>query len=131
MISPVDGPGPLRREGAFKLGVVSHGTVRTLILTSSTGGGHNMRANSFVHWTREAYGRAAANEIQIHKCLENTHGLYRFGVGLYNRIQRYAPWAHHVYFNFLEVAAPCTTRATACWARQAFPGHPRPRPADA
>ena len=50
-----------------------------------------MRANSFVHWTREAYGRAAANEIQIHKCLENTHPLYKFGVGLYNRIQRYSP----------------------------------------
>ncbi len=78
--------------------------MRTLILTSSTGGGHNMRASSFVHWTRETAGAAAANEIQIHKCLENTHPLYRFGVGLYNRIQRHAPWAHHVYFNFLEVA---------------------------
>ena len=63
-----------------------------------------MRASSFVHWTREAYGRAAGNDIQIHKCLENTHPLYRFGVGLYNGIQRYAPWAHHLYFNFLEVA---------------------------
>jgi processive 1,2-diacylglycerol beta-glucosyltransferase len=83
--------------------------VRTLILTSSTGGGHNMRAGSFVHWTREI-SQAAANEIQIHKCLENTHGLYRFGVGLYNRIQRHAPWAHHVYFNFLELAAPTYSR---------------------
>ncbi len=64
-----------------------------------------MRAGSFVHWTREL-SPAAANEIQIHKCLENTHGLYRFGVGLYNRIQRHAPWAHHLYFNFLELAAP-------------------------
>ncbi len=63
-----------------------------------------MRASSFVHWTRAAYGRTVGNEIQIHKCLENTHPLYRFGVGLYNGIQRYAPWAHHVYFNFLEVA---------------------------
>ena len=63
-----------------------------------------MRASSFVHWTRETAGAALANEIQIHKCLENTHALYRFGVGLYNRIQRHAPWAHHVYFNFLEVA---------------------------
>ena len=75
--------------------------VRTLILTSSTGGGHNMRASSFVHWTHETLGAGAAEEIQIHKCLENTHGLYRFGVGLYNRIQRHIPWAHHVYFNFL------------------------------
>lgn len=63
-----------------------------------------MRAGSFAHWTREAYGTAAANDIQIHKCLENTHPLYRFGVGLYNRIQRHVPWAHHLYFNFLEVA---------------------------
>ena len=69
-----------------------------------------MRASSFVHWTRAAHGAAAAGEIQIHKCLENTHGLYRFGVGLYNRIQRHLPWAHHVYFNFLEVAAPCHSR---------------------
>ena len=69
-----------------------------------------MRASSFVHWTRAVHGDAAANEIQIHKCLENTHGLYRFGVGLYNRIQRYFPWAHHLYFNFLEVAAPCHSR---------------------
>ena len=78
--------------------------MRTLILTSSTGGGHNMRASSFVHWTQEKLGAEAAGEIQIHKCLENTHGLYRFGVGLYNRIQRHFPWAHHLYFNFLEVA---------------------------
>ena len=63
-----------------------------------------MRASSFVHWTRETHGAAAADNIQIHKCLENTHSLYRFGVGLYNRIQRHVPWAHHVYFNFLEVA---------------------------
>ncbi len=69
-----------------------------------------MRASSFVHWTNEVHGAATANEIQIHKCLENTHGLYRFGVGLYNRIQRYLPWAHHVYFNFLEVTAPCHSR---------------------
>ena len=37
-----------------------------------------MRASSFVHWTRELTGAAAANEIQIHKCLENTHGALPF-----------------------------------------------------
>ena len=63
-----------------------------------------MRASSYVHWAREVYGAAVADDIQIHKCLENTHPLYRFGVGLYNRIQRHTPWAHHLYFNFLEVA---------------------------
>ncbi len=65
-----------------------------------------MRASSFVHWTHRL-APATAGDIQVHKCLENTHGIYRFGVGLYNRIQRYAPWAHHVYFNFLEATAPC------------------------
>jgi processive 1,2-diacylglycerol beta-glucosyltransferase len=28
-------------------------------------------------------------------------------VGFYNWIQRHAPWLHHLYFNFLEVTAPC------------------------
>lgn len=65
-----------------------------------------MRASSFVHWTRRLTP-TKVDDIQVHKCLENTHGVYRFGVGLYNRIQRYAPWAHHAYFNFLEVTAPC------------------------
>ncbi len=86
--------------------------MRVLILTSSTGGGHNMRASSFAHWAhREAAAETqhpgVGTEVQIHKCLENTHGLYSFGVGLYNWIQRTAPWLHHVYFNFLEVSAPC------------------------
>ena len=31
-------------------------------------------------------------------------------MGLYNRIQRHIPWAHHVYFNFLEVAGLHTSR---------------------
>lgn len=79
--------------------------LRVLILTSSTGGGHNMRASSFAHWMHRAHPDTA--EVQIHKCLENTHGLYSFGVGLYNWIQRNAPWAHHGYFNFLEAFAPC------------------------
>ena len=84
-----------------------------------------MRASSFVHWTREAAGNAAANEIQIHKCLENTHGLYRFGVGLYNRIQRHIPWAHHVYFNFLEVAGMHSTQKRLLGVER-FQGDPRP-----
>lgn len=64
-----------------------------------------MRASSFAHWMARMHPDAA--EVQIHKCLENTHGLYAFGVGIYNWIQRNAPWAHHAYFNFLEAYAPC------------------------
>ena len=77
--------------------------MRWLILTSSTGTGHNMRADSLRQWAERVYGDAV--EVRIHHALENTHALYRFGVGLYNFIQRHAPILHHVYFNYLELAA--------------------------
>ncbi len=77
--------------------------MRWLILTSSTGTGHNMRADSLRQWTERVYGDTV--EVRIHAVLENTHALYRFGVGLYNFIQRHAPILHHVYFNYLELAA--------------------------
>lgn len=76
--------------------------MRVLILTSATGGGHNMRARSLQQW--------AARErpewtVKIHEVLEGTHALYRFGVGVYNFIQRSSPRLHHFYFNWLEAAA--------------------------
>ncbi len=76
--------------------------MRWLILTSSTGTGHNMRAESLSRWASEILGSSI--EVRIHSVLENTHGLYRFGVGLYNFIQRHAPRLHHLYFNYLEIA---------------------------
>jgi processive 1,2-diacylglycerol beta-glucosyltransferase len=76
--------------------------MRWLILTSATGTGHNMRADSLRQWAERVYGDAV--EIRVHPVLENTHALYRFGVGLYNFIQRRAPWLHHLYFNYLEIA---------------------------
>ncbi|HEY9249684.1 MAG TPA: UDP-N-acetylglucosamine--LPS N-acetylglucosamine transferase [Rariglobus sp.] len=77
--------------------------MRWLILTSSTGTGHNMRAESLRQWTDHVFGSAV--EVRIHQALENTHPLYGFGVGLYNTIQRWCPRMHHVYFNYLELAA--------------------------
>ena len=74
-----------------------------------------MRAGSYVHWTRETHGAAAADDIQIHKCLENTHPLYRFGVGLYNRIQRHSPGRTTCTSIFWR-SPDCTPRATGCWA---------------
>ena len=70
--------------------------MRILILTSSTGGGHNMRARAFQEWAQPEVS------VQLHRPLENSHELYAFGVWLYNWIQRTAPGLHHVYFNFLE-----------------------------
>ena len=75
--------------------------MRVLILTSSTGGGHNMRARAFQEWA-QAEPRLNIS-AQLHHPLGKSHELYAFGVWLYNRIQRTAPFLHHVYFNFLEV----------------------------
>jgi processive 1,2-diacylglycerol beta-glucosyltransferase len=76
--------------------------MRWLILTSSTGTGHNMRADSLRQWATHVFGDSI--EIRVHHVLENTHGLYKFGVELYNIIQRRAPRLHHLYFNYLELA---------------------------
>jgi processive 1,2-diacylglycerol beta-glucosyltransferase len=75
--------------------------MRLLILTSSTGGGHNMRARAFQEWAQTMPPLSVS--AQLHRPLENSHELYAFGVWLYNWIQRTAPFLHHAYFNFLEV----------------------------
>jgi processive 1,2-diacylglycerol beta-glucosyltransferase len=79
--------------------------MRVLILTSSTGGGHDMRANAFAAWARLM--PELGMETQLCWPLESSHGIYRFGVDLYNWIQWKAPFLHHAYFNFLELFPPC------------------------
>jgi processive 1,2-diacylglycerol beta-glucosyltransferase len=91
--------------------------MRWLILTSSTGTGHNMRADSLRQWAAQVYGHAV--EVRILHVLENTHGLYKFGVELYNVIQRHAPRLHHLYFNYLE-AASMHRRGSKILGRDAF-----------
>ncbi len=76
--------------------------MRWLVLTSSTGTGHNMRAEALRLWAERVCGPSV--ELRVHQTLETTHPLYRFGVGLYNTIQRRAPRLHHLYFNYLELA---------------------------
>lgn len=83
--------------------------MRVVILTSSTGGGHNMRARAFQEWSQTMPSLDAS--VQLHRPLEKSHELYAFGVWLYNWIQRTAPFLHHVYFNFLEVVAIVRTSA--------------------
>ncbi len=77
--------------------------MKLLILTSSTGSGHNMRANALSLWAERE--RNHSWDVTIHAPLEQTHRLYEVGVETYNVIQRNAPWAHHLYFNYLELAA--------------------------
>lgn len=74
--------------------------MKLLILSSSTGGGHDMRANALMSsWTE---GRG---EARIMHPLENGFALYRLGSGLYNFIQRKVPLFHYLYFYFLEYAS--------------------------
>jgi len=75
--------------------------MRVLILTSSTGGGHNMRARAFHEWAQADNG--GEHSVHTERPLEHSHEFYAFGVWLYNRIQRWAPFLHHIYFNFLEI----------------------------
>lgn len=70
-----------------------------------------MRARAFAAWARHEGLRDLALEVESHQALEQTSRLYHFGVGLYNWIQRHYPNLHHLYFNFLEVAGPCRSKA--------------------
>jgi len=64
-----------------------------------------MRARAFEAWAQLT--PELKLQTHVHRPLDEGPGLYRFGVGLYNWIQRNGPWLHHLYFNFLEIAAPC------------------------
>jgi processive 1,2-diacylglycerol beta-glucosyltransferase len=76
--------------------------MRVLVLTSSTGGGHDMRARSFAAWAQMPEAAPLGLEVRIHPTLESTHPLYKFGVHTYNWIQKTWPSLHHLYFNYLE-----------------------------
>lgn len=76
--------------------------IPVLVLTSSTGGGHDMRARAFKAWAESRQGRHLGLEVTILQTLESTSSFYNFGVWLYNWIQRVWPRLHHLYFNILE-----------------------------
>ena len=76
--------------------------LRILILSSSTGGGHDMRARSLRQWCEKHVPEGSVVAAQ-HQVLEDSSSLYRFGVGIYNWIQRHWPFLHHLYFNCLEL----------------------------
>ena len=75
--------------------------MKVLVLTSSTGGGHDARAKAFRDWVERLYGSAV--EVKIDQTLENSSALCAFGVAFYNTIQRRAPWFHHLYYNIGEI----------------------------
>lgn len=74
--------------------------LRILVLTSSTGGGHDARAQAFAEWCFQLYRHEV--DVRIEQMLEKSSFLYRQGVDFYNRIQKGAPWMHTFFFTLVE-----------------------------
>lgn len=77
--------------------------LRILVLTSSTGGGHDARAAAFVRWIKRLYGWSI--DVRVESMLEDSSAINRFGVSFYNFIQKHAPWFHHPYYLLIELLA--------------------------
>ena len=75
--------------------------LRILVLTSSTGGGHDARAEAFADWCFQLYRHDV--DVRIEQMLEKSSVVHRAGVGLYNWIQRGAPWVHKLFYAIVEV----------------------------
>ena len=75
--------------------------LRILVLTSSTGGGHDARAEAFAEWCFQLYRHEV--DVRIEQMLEKSSVVHRTGVNLYNRIQRGAPWLHKIFYALVEL----------------------------
>jgi len=75
--------------------------VRILVLTSSTGGGHDARAEAFAEWCFTLYRHAV--DVRIEQMLEKSSVVNRAGVNLYNWIQKRMPFLHTAYFAIIEL----------------------------
>src|ERR1044071_5126503 len=75
--------------------------LRILVLTSSTGGGHDARAEAFAEWCFQLYRHDV--DVRIEQMLEKSSVINRTGVNLYNRIQRGAPWLHKIFYALVEL----------------------------
>ena len=75
--------------------------VRILILTSSTGAGHDTRAQAFAEWCFELYRHDV--DVRIEQMLEKSSGFFSLGVRFYNWIQTKSPWIHKGFYLFVEL----------------------------
>ncbi|MEI6463073.1 MAG: glycosyltransferase [Verrucomicrobiota bacterium] len=75
--------------------------LRILVLTSSTGGGHDARAEAFAEWCFQLYRHDV--DVRIEQMLEKSSVVNRTGVNLYNWIQRSAPWLHKLFYAVVEL----------------------------
>jgi processive 1,2-diacylglycerol beta-glucosyltransferase len=74
--------------------------IRILVLTSSTGGGHDARAEAFAEWCFKLYRHDV--DVRIEQMLEKSSVVNRVGVNFYNRIQKAAPWVHIWFYTVVE-----------------------------
>lgn len=74
--------------------------VRILVLTSSTGGGHDARAEAFAEWCFQLYRHDV--DVRIEQMLESSSVINRAGVNFYNWIQKKSPWIHKAFYTFVE-----------------------------
>ena len=74
--------------------------LRILVLTSSTGGGHDARAEAFAEWCFQLYRHDV--DVRIEQMLEKSSIVNRAGVNFYNRIQMAAPWIHKLFYAVVE-----------------------------
>lgn len=85
--------------------------VRILILTSSTGAGHDARAQAFAEWCFELYRHNV--DVRIEQMLEKSSGFFSAGVRFYNWIQKKSPWIHKAFFLFVELLSFLNKRSVS------------------
>jgi processive 1,2-diacylglycerol beta-glucosyltransferase len=91
--------------------------VRILVLTSSTGAGHDARAQAFAEWCFELYRHEV--DVRIEQMLEKSSHLFDWGVGFYNWIQKKSPWMHKAFFLFVELLS-LLNRSSVRWGRRYY-----------
>ena len=86
-------------------------SIRILVLTSSTGAGHDARAQAFAEWCFELYRHEV--DVRIEQMLEKSSGFFRLGVNFYNWIQKKSPWLHKAYYMCVELLSFLNRRSVA------------------
>jgi processive 1,2-diacylglycerol beta-glucosyltransferase len=74
--------------------------IRILVLTSSTGGGHDARAQAFAEWCFQLYRHKV--DVRIEQMLEKSSFVNRSGVNFYNWIQKRMPILHTGFYTVVE-----------------------------
>jgi len=84
-------------------------SVRILVLTSSTGAGHDARAQAFAEWCFDLYRHEV--DVRIEQMLEKSSGFFSAGVNFYNWIQKKSPWIHKAFYLFVELLSLLNRRS--------------------